>query len=214
MLLAEEIGNKRVILQCRDDLAPQGGDILKEIRRTFTPQSERLKHGFTIQWGWSVLCLRDRTPDLILCEPSFRGNPFVEWSDDVTTTLAVLSMQVAFLRSIDFPGSDCVTARFDDKIVLAKGCLSNKRIYLERIKVSRGRPGLVDDSGWYIVPVPPLEDTPEYQSVRVYELLRLRPAAVQVLELPPGFLVMFDGNRVEGIQGPQGRSHAHLRIDS
>jgi hypothetical protein len=214
MLLAEEIGNKRVILQCRDDLAPQGGDILKEIRRTFTPQSERLTHGFTIQWGWSVLCLRDRTPDLILCEPSFRGNPFVEWSDDVTTTLAVLSMQVAFLRSIDFPGSDCVTARFDDKIVLAKGCLSNQRIYLERINVSRGRPGLVDDSGWYIGPVPALENTPEYQSMRIYELLRLRPAAVQVLELPPGFLVIFDGNKVAGIQGPQGRSHAPWRLDS
>jgi hypothetical protein len=141
MLVGEEIGDKTVMLQCRDDLEPYANDILGEIKRTFTPQSERLKHGFTIQFGWSMLCLQDRMPDLLLCEPNFLGNPLLEWNDDVSTTLTVLCKQVRFLASIVFPGSDCVTARFDDKVVLSKGCLSHQRIYLERTKVSRGRPG-------------------------------------------------------------------------
>lgn len=214
MRLAREIGDKTVMLQCRDDLEPQASDMLGHLERTFTSQSERLKHGFKIQWGWSVLCLMDRTPDLILCEPNFRGNALLEWNDDVSTTITVLLQQVGFLRSIEFPASDCVTARFDDKIVLSKGCLSDRRIYLERIKVSRGRPGQVDDSGWYMGPVPPPEDKPEYQAMRVYQLLGLRAAALRVLELPPGFLVVLDGDEIEGIQGPGGKTQAPWRLDS
>jgi hypothetical protein len=103
MLLSTEIGNKTVTLQCRDELEPYAAGFLNDLRKTFAPQSERLKHGFRIQWGWGPLCLMDRTPDLLLCEPNFRGNPFLEWSNDVSTTLTVLLQQVDFLRSIDFP---------------------------------------------------------------------------------------------------------------
>jgi hypothetical protein len=49
--------------------------------------------------------------------------------------------------------------------------------------------------------------------MRVYELLHLRPAALQVLELPPGFLVVLDGDQIEGIEEnrrPPGGSTADL----
>lgn len=213
MLLTEDIGDKTVMLQCRDDLEPQAGEILGELKRNFASQSERLKHGFKVQFGWSVLCLMERAPGLVLCEPNFRGNPLAEWNDDVSTTLVVLTQQVSFLRSIALPASDAVDVRFDDKIVLSKGCLSDQRIYLDRKKVSRGRPGLLDDSGWYIGPVPPPEQ-PQYQAMRVYQLLDLRPAALAVLGLPPGFAVIFDGNSIEGIQGPGGRDEPPWRLDS
>jgi hypothetical protein len=209
MLLAREIGDKTVMLQCRDDLEPQADGFLNYLKRTFGPQSEQLKPGFKIQFGWSMLCLRDRTPDLLLCEPNFRGNPFQEWSDDVSTTLTVLAEQAAFLRSIEFPASDSMITRFDGKIVFSKGCLSNQQIYLERIKVSTE-----GDSGWYIGPVPPSDNRPEYQAMRVYKLLDLRPAALAVLCLPPGFLVVFNGDRIEGIEGPGGKSQAPWRLDS
>ena len=210
MLLAREIGDKTVMLQCHDDLQPQANDMLGLLKRDFTPQSERLKHGFKIQYGFSMLCLMERTPDLLLCEPNFRGNPFLERSNDVSTTLTVLLQQVDFLRSIEFPASDTIPARFDDKIVLSKGCLSSQRIYLERIEVTKE-----GDSGWYIGPVPPSKEKPPvYAAMRVYELLDLRPAALEVLCLPPGFLVVFDGDRIEGIEGPGGQFQAPWRLNS
>jgi hypothetical protein len=209
MLLAREIGEKTVTLQCRDDLEPQADGLLGHLKRTFTPHSEQLKHGFKIQFGWSVLCLLDRTSDMLICEPNFRGNPFQQWSDDVSTTLAVLSEQVGFLRSIAFPASDSMPARFDDKIVLSKGCLSHQQIYLERCETSKE-----GDSGWYIGPVLRSSEKPEYEAMRVYELLDLRPATLGVLCLPPGFLVVLDGDRIEGIQDPGGKTQAPWRLDS
>lgn len=213
MWFSTEIGERTVALQCRDNLEPQANGILGHLRKIFSSQSGQLKDGLKIQWGWSELCIRDRGPDLVLCEPNYRENPFMEWNDDVSTTIAVLLQQAGFLRSIEFPASHCVTARFDDKIVLSRGCLSDRRIFLNRTKVSRGRPGLVDDSGWYIGPVPPRKE-PEYQAIRVYELLHLRPAALQVLELPPGFLVVLYGDEIEGIEGAGGKTQAPWRLDS
>lgn len=213
MRFSTEIGARTVTLQCRDDLEAQANGVLRHLRQTFSAQSERLKDGFKIQYGWSVLCIRDEVPDLILCEPNFRSNPFMEWNGDISTTLAVLLHQAAFLHLIEFPASNAVTARFDDKIVLSRGCLSDRRICLQRTEVSRGRPGMIDDSGWYIGPVPPRKD-PDYQAIRVYELLHMRPAALKVLELPPGFLVILNGDEVEGIQGPGGKSQAPWQLDS
>ena len=50
--------------------------------------------------------------------------------------------------------------------------------------------------------------------MRVYQLLDLRPAALAVLSLPPGFLIVFDGDRIEGIEGPGGKAQAPWRLDS
>jgi hypothetical protein len=208
MRLTRDIGAKTLTLQCRDDLEPQAEGMLAYLKREFTHHDQRLKDGFTIQFGWSFLRLRDRASDLLICEPNYRGDPFQQWSEDVSATLKFSAEQAGFLRSIAFPASDSLGVRFDDKIVMWKDCLSAPRIYLERVKTSS-----VGDSGWYIGPVPASREKPAYQSIRVYELIDLRPEVMQALALPPGFLVVFDGDGIAGLQGPGGRKQAPWRLD-
>jgi hypothetical protein len=189
------VGDVDLVARCDDAFAAQAGSLLEAVA-SFQGQGKRLADGVRVQFGWSLLTLRRRGSDLVVCEPDFDGDPFHEIREDVTCTLRIRMGQVAVVRRL---GLVPVDIRFDDKVVLAKGCLAGRRVYLQR---SEPRPG---DSGWYVGPVdgPAPEHKPEsYEAIHVFELLRRRAGLLQVLALPAGYLVVFDGDEVEGIADP------------
>lgn len=162
-----------------------------------------LYDGVTIQIGWSVLKLIQVGNDLVLHEPNFSGNPFVEYRPSVSTTLAVLAMQTALLSKLKCDG---LPARFDDKVVIQKGCLSHNHIYAER---STPKPG---DSGWYIGSAeekssmagpPPVS---ELEAIWVFELLRLRPSVLEAMALPAGWLLRWNGSDIDAIADEENRN--------
>lgn len=87
----------------------------------------------------------------------------------------------------------------DAKVVLAKGALGEKRVYLERVSTSAA-----GDSGWFIGPADAEpDDLSEFEAVTVADLLSKRPDLAGVLEYPQGWLAVlkrgdaeavFDGN--------------------
>jgi hypothetical protein len=189
------IGDVDLVARCDDAFATQAGSLLEAVA-SFQSQGKRLADGVHVQFGWSLLTLRRRGGDLVVCEPDFDGDPFHEIREDVTCTLRVLMGQVAVVQRL---GLVPVEIRFDDKVVLAKGCLAQRRVYLQR---SQPRPG---DSGWYVGPVdgPAPEQKPEnYEAIHVFELLHRRAALLRVLALPARYLVIFDGDEVQGIADP------------
>jgi hypothetical protein len=190
MRLTTRIGSKLVAVNCQGALRPQCKWLLGYLRETFSPKVEQLRDGFKLQVGWSTLCLREQDGELLVCEPDYRGDPFTRWHDDITSTLTVQAQQNDILKQT---GAEGVAALFQHKIVLANGCLAEQRIYLHRTKGSP--PG---DSGWYVGPVTKSKDQPVYEAMYVYQLLQQRPALLQVLALPPGFMVIFDGDKIEG----------------
>src|SRR5262249_23483535 len=151
---------------------------------SFRGRGKGLADGVTVQFGWSVLTLRQRGGELLVCEPDFGGDPFTEVREDVTCTLAVLVGQAAVINP---PGVEPVEVRFDETVLLAKGCLAQRRVYLQR---SAPRPG---DSGWYVGPVDgpaPGQKAEDFETLYVFELLSRRAALLQGLGLPPAFLAV------------------------
>src|SRR5262245_11184262 len=189
--LTAQIGTKTVIVKCDDETLAQGEWLLDYLRRTFGDKSGELRDGFKIEFGWTILCLRQEDAGMIVCEPNYRGNPFAEWHEDVSCSLRVQGEQLEILELADVKIG--APASFQDKIVLAKGCLSERRIFLFRSKAPSA-----GDSGWYIGPRDGGEAEPEYEAIYVFELLKHRPALLQVLALPPEYMVTFDGDQIEG----------------
>src|SRR5665213_4637479 len=78
-------------------------------------------------------------------------------------------------------------------VILATGIASAPKIYLER---SNGAyPG---DSGWYIGPAD-MSKPDGYESVRVEQLLQVRPHLIGLLALPIGTLAVIDGAGIGAI---------------
>lgn len=109
-------------------------------------------------------------------------------------------IQAAIHKLVDRLGLQdrCIDVRADEKIIVAKGGLKQARIYLER---SEPDPG---DSGWYVGPVdgPQLidKDNPEhYEAIWIWQLNQMRPNLFPALCLPPGFIVVFQGDTIVGI---------------
>jgi hypothetical protein len=197
MRFAVDIGSKKVAINCHKALRAQAKWVLTYLKETFAEKPEKLKDGYKLQMGWTVFCLKGSDADLVLCEPAYQGNPFTDWHTDLTTSLTVQAQQNDVLALTQ---ADGVATLFQDKIVLAKGCLAEPRVYLYRSKAAS--PG---DSGWYIAPVAKGSKEPVLEAIFAYELLKHRRALLQVLPLPPGYMVIFNGDVIEAWRGENGQ---------
>jgi hypothetical protein len=79
----------------------------------------------------------------------------------------------------------------DDRIVVARGAALAPRVYMERLAATA--PG---DSGWCIGAVDAAAPA-GYDALRVADFLAVRPDLQPVLALPPGYLVVLDGDALE-----------------
>ncbi len=180
-----QVGARTLVARCDPSLHIQAESVLRlfgDLGATGT----LLQDGARIPLGWSQLSLRARDGQLVICEPHFDGDPLAELREDITRTLSVLVDQTAITQRL---GVATQPTAFHQHLTVAFGVLAQPQLLLER-----KRPPLLDDSGWYIGPMEPGET--ECVTMRVYELLRIRPALVSVLALPTGSLVTFDGDSI------------------
>ncbi|WP_426319513.1 immunity protein Imm33 domain-containing protein [Pseudoduganella sp. R-43] len=152
-------------------------------------QGRPIVAGQRIQLGFSMLTV-GQSPDgtLTLWEPDFERNPFVDLREGVDVTLALLSQQTGFIRR-----ANCASAEisFQDKIVLARGALQAPSIYLERSAPNPEK----HDSGWFIG-IRNSNAEFELEAIYAFQLIQLRPALLEVLALPAGFMVFIEGNQI------------------
>lgn len=205
MEYSRQIGPYVVVARC--DEAPElYVQALLDYLDTIHRQGGRMDEGTRIQWGWSLLTLKEeRAGYLRIFEPDFGANAFEDLRADISTSLIVNFEQSELARRI---GAQPQESFFYQKIVMKRDVLHLNRAYLERKDVSDPR-----DSGWYIGPIvvdheqpaqpPPVEDL---VAIWVYQLLSLRRSLVQFLGLPSGYLVGVNGNRIEMILDPNGNS--------
>jgi hypothetical protein len=160
-----------------------------------------ITNGSSIQFGWSRLLLKGNEDELIIYEPDFSGNPFKDYVPSIDNTLKILVEQAVLLNNFGIEG---VTAKYSDKIVITKNCLSKSKIYLERTSSDEE-----DDSGWFIGEVDDIntdDSIDNYDVIYVFQLLNIRPTLMQVLVLPPGFLVVFFQDQLIQIFDNEGKN--------
>ena len=186
-----EVGCYRVSVTCLQALELQAKWLLDTVVAIHN-DGFVIGDGKRIQFGWSILVFRkqdDRT--LALCEPAFFGNPFEDENVDISCTLLILMQQNDFANLV---GVTPVDVSFQDTIVIARECLTERELYLERTPdVPTG------DSGWYIGYRRPVIPQPALESIFVFELLKKRPKLLPVLILPPGYLVIVTGNSISSV---------------
>ncbi|EEM83220.1 MULTISPECIES: immunity protein Imm33 domain-containing protein [Bacillus cereus group] len=79
------------------------------------------------------------------------------------------------------------------EVGIAKNVLQQEGLYLQRSSgCDKG------DSGWYIGPINE-EVSGELETIYAYELLKMKPAIIQVLALPYNYLVVFEKDEIKSI---------------
>lgn len=194
-----KIGSWRFQLNHASALEPQAEWLLSYFQKMHK-EGVAFFPGMKIQFGWSFLELRETEENIYLVrEPDFSGNPFITFRADISATLQVQTSQNDLIRKL---GVAPLGVSFQDKIVIAKGCLEAGRVYMERIPPQSEK----EDSGWFVGFVEGNNHQENLQSVWVYQLLQSRPMLLQFLLLPAGYMVILDGNNVEKIFDADGNS--------
>lgn len=184
------VGAERVVVKCIPLFARQAEWLLDLLQRLDREQGG-LRDGTNIELGWTMLLVRRGNGDLVVHAPDFDRDPFRDTTDDLSLSFEIQVQQNEILQRLGLEGQ---AASFQDKIVAAKGVLTTRRIYLERASnPTRG------DSGWYIGPVDNNKDEPPLEAYYVFQLLKIRPSLLRALALPPGYLVVFEGDTIDAV---------------
>lgn len=189
--------DRLLVAECGPDLAEQANTLLK-LAAEADAESEGLKDGSVIEFGWAPLKLRADGPDLLVCEPDYKRdvNQFVPF---VNHTLKVLLDQATILNAVRVSG---VAAKYNQAVVIKRGALQSNHLYMHR-----RAPVNAEDSGWYIGLaddlIPP--DEADLDALRVYQLLSLAPAFMKVMALPHNYLVVFKQDEIEAVFDDQGK---------
>jgi hypothetical protein len=188
-----QIENLVVVAECGEDLAIQAEALLSKLEQLHR-QGPALHPGSVIQFGWSRLVLEADNNGLIVCEPDFDADPIHQTVPKVDRTLRVVSEQAGICRLVHAVGQD---VSFDQTMIVAKGHIATPRIYLDR-----RTPEVKGFSGWYLGPFEeeePIQNQDQLERLYLYQLLKLRPAVLSVMNLPINYVVVFDRDKIEMI---------------
>ena len=196
----EEINGIRYTFSSEEELRPFAEPLLEAVEHIPTM---RLKDGFRIRAGFSTFLLSEHNGGFDIAAPDYTDDPLTTLTTDLTLALHVQYRQVLLLHRYGIVGK---AIHFYDKIAVAKGALDNDLITLQRFEELGG-------SGWVIEKfslhekgeaVP--EEAEEYETIFSYELITRRPALMDVLSLPDGFLAVFNGEDIIDIIDDKGES--------
>lgn len=187
------VGETALVVRSDARLAPQAEWLLRTVAKVL--EATPFREGMTIQVGWTRFMLRTQAGRVIVCEPSFQGNPFAAANLDVTLSLAVLASHDELIQAL---GIEPEPVSFHHSVLIEQGCLSERRVFMLRTGPSEG-----DDSGWCVARVgqpAPTEASDNAEWIRATELLRVRRPLVIPLILPVGYIVEWDGDAVSSLK--------------
>jgi len=191
MIFTRNIGKYNLQAECDRSLQAPAERLLADLCEMHE-KGPPLHDGSTILFGWVLLKLQQAGETLRVCEPDFLGNSIDEYIPQVDRTLSVLDDQARLYHQL---GCAPKPTFYKDSIVVAKGCLEQPDLYLERQAAVE-----TDDSGWYIgCKMMTSVNEKDLEVRKAYELVRLCPDLLQVLALPENYLATFSGKQIEAI---------------
>jgi hypothetical protein len=201
MLFRSSTDGRELVVECDARLRESAEALFSQLR-ALSNGGYPLNAGSTVRYGWSILTLRAETDSLRVCEPAFDQDPFNEMCPTLDNTLKVFEEQA---QLVGRAGVGEVSVLFSDEAFVRNKALEASDLFLKR-----QQPAGPEDSGWYIGNMDSIEvDDSENSSevVRIFELLRRRPAILQALTLPPEYLVVLRGDTVSEILDKDGINH-------
>ena len=189
------IRENKLIIQYDDDLESQANWLLEVVEKLFMESAP--VDGEVINSGWFSLILEQQSNrDFLIYTPDLQKNPFIDTTLDLSDALYVHAFQLDFARK---QGVTPLFTSFRNTLVCVKGCFSEKNLFMTRTSPNE------NDSGWFIglKDANPNMDQTDYnnlESIYAFQLLALRPELLEVLYLPPDYIVSVNENGVEFAQ--------------
>jgi hypothetical protein len=200
MLVERKIQGRLIRAECPEAYARMAANVLDAFEN-FARSRGSLGPGSQLRFGWSVLRLMEDGPALRVAEPDFARWAEGQWLPTIETTLRILATQTALLHRLGVTGED---AFCDQWLVAASGALAQAKVFLRRAtSVS------AEDSGWLLGAI----DDPEalarednLEAVLLASLVTRRPALLQTMVLPRGFITIYSGDSLEQVLDSAGRT--------
>jgi hypothetical protein len=141
--------------------------------------------------GWTTLSFAVEDERLVVEEPDYDNQPETHTRQDISVSLATLARQRAVLEHAGVPGQPI---DFDEHVLAIRGSLELDEVFLLRVESPGGRM-----TGWRLSPTDGIPEGAQTDSLPVYEILQARPALLDAMLLPPGYMAFFSGNTLTTI---------------
>jgi hypothetical protein len=144
--------------------------------------------------GWTTLSFSiegERGERLVVQEPNYADQPETHTRPDISLSLATLARQRAVLEQAQVHGA---AINFDQHVLVIRGSLELDQVFLLRVESPGGRL-----TGWRLSPTEGIAAGSETESLPVYAILAARPALLDAMLLPPGYMAFYEGDAITTI---------------
>ncbi|MFO7566649.1 MAG: hypothetical protein R6X02_28660 [Enhygromyxa sp.] len=136
--------------------------------------------------GWTTLSFAAEGARLFVEEPDYANQPETRTRRDVSVSLRTLARQRAVLEHAGVAGQPI---DFDQHVLAFRGALEAQEVFLLRVESPGGRM-----TGWRLSPNEEVPEDAEVDSLPVYEILAARPALLDAMLLPVGYMAFYSGD--------------------
>ncbi|NVB41911.1 hypothetical protein G6O69_29035 [Pseudenhygromyxa sp. WMMC2535] len=144
--------------------------------------------------GWTTLTFSvegSHGERLIVHEPDYDANPEAQTRTDISVSLATLARQRRVLEEVGVAGE---AIDFDEHVLAIAGAIDLDDVLLLRVASPGGRM-----TGWRLVPAAGIAEADELESLPVHEILLRRPALLDAMLLPSGYMVYYSGEAITAV---------------
>lgn len=171
-----------------------------EVRRLFAlfedleAEQVPIDHTTQLPIGWTTLSFAvegERGERLVVLEPDYANQPETRTRQDISVSLATLARQRAVLEHAGVGGQPI---DFDEHVLAIRGSLALDEVFLLRVDSPGGRM-----TGWRLSPTEGIPEDSETESLPVYAILEARPALLDAMLLPAGYMAFYSGDTLTTI---------------
>lgn len=154
-----------------------------------------IKDNKIIQIGFNFYKIKNINNEFQIFAVNYNENPFKDFTEDLTLSLDIMKNQLLITKKTGLISDETIS--FQDTILTKKAALSSNNLYFEKQVKKQD-----NDSGWYMGNLDDKDksNNPEdYTTIKLYELLKICPMAISILNLPVGAMAIIKDNEIVGI---------------
>lgn len=148
-----------------------------------------------IQIGFNFYKIRNVNNQSQILAVNYKENPFKDFTEDLTLSLDIMKNQLLITKKTGLISDETIS--FQDTILVKKTALTSNNLYFEKQVKKQD-----NDSGWYMGNLDDKDksNNPEdYTTIKLYELLKICPMGISILNLPVGAMAIIENNEIVGI---------------
>lgn len=148
-----------------------------------------------MQIGFNFYKIKNVNNEFQIFAVNYKENPFKDFTDDLTLSLDIMKNQLLITKKTGLISDEAIS--FQDTILVKKTALTSSNLYFEKQVKKQD-----NDSGWYMGNLDDKDksNNPEdYTTIKLYELLKICPMGISILNLPVGAMAIIKNNEIVGI---------------